>query len=1087
MSPPATSLSIAKRIALSFAAMVATAMVCIFLLWYYGLPQWGVAGAIDQKLAHSARILEQTAGHQRDVIKMLLEERRGAVLAIAENQLITRKMAQRAGDIQPDVQRVFDRTQRAYPDAIKLMRVMDATSRVIRGSSRSDEVGAALQDSALLDRASQPGVTELVEEVADGGVALILIARQMALVESDGSERLLGIVLVYLDAAQLASSGIHTEREGMALPVASLVFGSQGQVLSRFSAPDRNDNLFRRDNRLVNGFEGTQLIDAGDDGEYLTVFRHVPLGAGNGWTLVHYQNKAEALQGLNESVEVVALIALLLSGLAILVIALAARQLTLPLKRLANSATAFGEGDLSARAPPQPTASQEVLELSHAFNAMAESVEKNQLMLEAQVQERTVALVRQRDTAQRYLDIARVMLIALDARGYITLVNRKAEEVLGYTEQDLMGLDWIDNFLPPAHRSAARLAFEAMMAGSSDGKEYFENHVIAADGQVRVVAWNNTILRDDHGKPVGTLSSGEDITERQRAEGRLKLAASVFTHAREGITITDARGSIIEVNDTFSRVTGYTREEAIGQNPRLLQSGRHGADFYSQMWEELNGKGHWSGEVWNRRKNGELYAELLTISAVRNAAGKTQNYVALFTDITPMKDQQRQLERIAHFDALTSLPNRVLLADRLSQGLAQSQRRENGLAVAFLDLDGFKAVNDTHGHDVGDHLLVALAQRMKAALREGDTLARIGGDEFVAVLVDLEEPAACEPVLQRLLQAAAEPVAVGDAVLQVSASVGVTLYPQDGSDADLLMRHADQAMYQAKQAGKNRYHLFDVAHDVASKTLRQSLDEIRLALQRTEFVLYYQPKVNMRTGQVVGAEALIRWQHPERGLVPPGLFLPTIEGHPISTDIGEWVVASALSQMEQWSAQGLTMPVSVNIGAHQLQQVSFMERLKALLADHPQLPRYSLELEILETSALEDITQVSDVMSGCQALGVGFALDDFGTGYSSLTYLKRLPAQLLKIDQSFVRDMQTDADDLAIVQGVIGLAKAFGRHVIAEGVETTELGAMLLGMGCDLAQGYGIARPMPAADLPAWVRAWRPDPRWAELVAPVST
>ena len=1087
MNHPSSSLSIARRIALSFAAMVALAMVCIFLLWYYGLPQWGIAGAIDQKLTHSARILEQSADHQRDVIRTLLQERRGGVLTIAEDLQIQSNLAQTAGDVQADALRLFDRTQRAYPDAIRHLRFVDASTRVIRGSSRGDEAGTVLRDSALLDRASRAGVSELVEETREDGIALVVIARQMSMVAPDGKERLLAIALVYLDAAQLAASAIVNEREGVAPPVMSLVFGSEGQVLARFGAPGANDHLFQRDNRLANGFEGTRLIEAGNDGGYLAVFRQVPLSAGRGWTLVHYQSQAQALQGLNESVEVVALIALLLSGVAVLVIAVASHQLTLPLKRLAYSATAFGEGELSARAPQQPSASQEVLELSHAFNAMAERVEKNQLMLEAQVQERTVALVRQRDTAQRYLDIARVMLIALDRWGQITLVNRKAEEVLGYTEQDLLGLDWIDNFLPLAERPAARLAFDAMMAGTREGKEHFENHIISAEGQLRVAAWNSTILRDDLGKPVGTLSSGEDITERQLAQGRLKLAASVFTHAREGITITDARGSIIEVNDTFSRVTGYSREEAIGQNPRLLQSGRHGADFYAKMWAELDNKGHWSGEVWNRRKNGEVYAELLTISAVRNAVGKTQNYVALFTDITPMKDHQRQLERIAHFDALTSLPNRVLLADRLSQGLAQSQRRQKGLAVAFLDLDGFKAVNDTHGHEVGDHLLIALAQRMKAALREGDTLARIGGDEFVAVLADLDDAGACEPVLQRLLQAAAESVVVGDAVLQVSASVGVTLYPQDGSEADLLMRHADQAMYQAKQAGKNRYHLFDVAHDVASQTLRQSLDEMRLALQRSELVLYYQPKVNMRSGRVVGAEALIRWQHPERGLLPPGLFLPTTEGHPISTDIGEWVIATALTQMGLWHDQGLELAVSVNIGAYQLQQGLFVERLSALLQDHPLLPRYSLELEILETSALEDIAQVSDVMAACQSLGVGFALDDFGTGYSSLTYLKRLPAQLLKIDQSFVRDMQTDADDLAIVQGVIGLAKAFGRHVIAEGVETTELGAMLLGMGCDLAQGYGIARPMPAVDVPAWVATWKPDPRWAEQVAPFST
>lgn len=300
-----------------------------------------------------------------------------------------------------------------------------------------------------------------------------------------------------------------------------------------------------------------------------------------------------------------------------------------------------------------------------------------------------------------------------------------------------------------------------------------------------------------------------NITERKATEARLQLAANVFTHAREGILITDAQGAIIEVNDTFSRITGYGREEALGQNPRMLQSGRQSAEFYAAMWKQLIENGYWTGEVWNRRKSGEVYAEMLTISAVRDAHNATQNYVALFTDITSMKEQQHQLEHIAHYDALTGLPNRVLLADRLQQAIAQTQRRKQSLAVAFLDLDGFKAVNDTHGHKIGDELLIIVAQRMRLSLREGDTLARIGGDEFVAVLVDLEQPLDWEPLLERLLQMAAEPVQIGELTLHVSASIGVTLYPEDNADADILMRHADQAMYQAKQSGKNRYRLFE--------------------------------------------------------------------------------------------------------------------------------------------------------------------------------------------------------------------------------------------------------------------------------------
>ncbi|MES2949308.1 MAG: EAL domain-containing protein [Pseudomonadota bacterium] len=567
--------------------------------------------------------------------------------------------------------------------------------------------------------------------------------------------------------------------------------------------------------------------------------------------------------------------------------------------------------------------------------------------------------------------------------------------------------------------------------------------------------------------------------EKSGADARLQLAASVFSHAREGIIISDAAGHIVEVNDMFSFITGYSREEAVGQKPRsLLNSGRHGNDFYAARKRELDAHGFWSGEVWNRRKNGEIFAEMLAISVVHDAAGKACNYVALFTDITPMKEHQRQLEHIAHFDALTSLPNRVLLADRMQQALTQSQRRGRSVAVVYLDLDGFKAVNDQHGHGVGDELLVALARRMKVALRDGDTLARIGGDEFVAVLVDLDHVKDAEPILERLLLAAANPVQLGDYSLQVSASIGVTSYPQDGSDVDLLLRHADQAMYVAKQAGKNRYHLFDVAQDTAVKTQRESLQHISRALAQQEFVLYYQPKVNMRTGATTGAEALIRWQHPERGLLAPAAFLPIIENHPISVALGEWVIDSALTQMAQWKAEGLDLAVSVNIGARQLQQDNFAARLTQLLARHPGVAPRQLELEILETSALEDLAQVFQSILACQALGVRFALDDFGTGYSSLTHLRHLPAEVIKIDQSFVRDMLDDSDDLAIVTGVIGLAAAFRRDVIAEGVETTAHGTQLLLLGCEMAQGFGIARPMPAADVPVWIVNWRPEASW---------
>jgi diguanylate cyclase (GGDEF)-like protein/PAS domain S-box-containing protein len=580
------------------------------------------------------------------------------------------------------------------------------------------------------------------------------------------------------------------------------------------------------------------------------------------------------------------------------------------------------------------------------------------------------------------------------------------------------------------------------------------------------------------------LNITHDITERKRAEENLSLAASVFANSREGIMITALNGTIIDVNDAFTRITGYTRDDVLGGNPRLLRSGRQGKDFYAAMWKGLLENGHWYGEIWNRRKNGEVFAEMQTISTVRDSKGMALHFVSLFSDISVYKEHQHQLEHIAHYDALTGLPNRVLLADRMRQGIAQVQRRKQLMALAFLDLDGFKSINDLHGHEAGDQLLITLATRMKQTLREGDTLARLGGDEFVVVLLDLPDVASSAGMLARLLEAAAQPFVWGDTLLQVSASVGVTFYPQvDSVDADQMLRQADQAMYQAKLAGKNRYHIFDAEQDRSVRGHHEDLAHIHQGFQAREFELHYQPKVNMRSGEVIGVEGLIRWRHPRRGLLAPGQFLPAIEDQPIAVEIGEWVIDTALAQLRQWQAGGLRLPISVNIGARQLQQADFVSRLRAMLARYPDVAPTDLELEVLETSALEDLSHVSQVINDCHQLGVHFALDDFGTGYSSLTYLKLLPVAQLKIDQSFVRDMLVDPDDLAILEGIIGLANAFRREVIAEGVESVQTGQMLLQMGCERAQGFGIARPMPAADIAHWVANWRTAPAWLNQAA----
>jgi diguanylate cyclase (GGDEF)-like protein/PAS domain S-box-containing protein len=697
------------------------------------------------------------------------------------------------------------------------------------------------------------------------------------------------------------------------------------------------------------------------------------------------------------------------------------------------------------------------------------------LMMDA-VTQREATIKMAAHYARSLLEASLDPLVTISAEGKITDVNEASVSVTGVAREALIGTDFGDYFTDPVQ---AREGYQQVFA-----KGFVTDYPLAirhSSGRITDVLYNASVYRDEQGRVLGVFAAARDVTERKKAESFIQ-AASVFTYAREGIIITDTSGTILNVNDSFTRITGYDREEVLGQNPRLLKSGRQDDAYYVAMWRDLIDKGHWYGEIWNKRKNGEIYAGMLTITAVYGSDAKTQHYVALFTDITKLKEHQNQLEHMAHFDALTGLPNRLLLSDRLHQGMASAERRAQTLALAYLDLDGFKSVNDQHGHETGDQLLIALASRMKQGLREGDTLARIGGDEFVAVLIDLADGDASVPMLNRLLTAAAQPVQLGDLHLQVSASIGVTFYPQaQPIEADQLLRQADQAMYQAKLTGRRRYHVFDAGQDSNSRVHFESLERIRLALSEREFVLHYQPKVNMRSGKVVGAEALIRWQHPQRGQLVPALFLPVIEDDALAIAIGEWVIETALTQVELWRATGLDIPVSVNVGARQLQQADFLDRLRLLLAAHRQLPPSCLELEILETSALEDVAQVSQLIESCAQLGIDFALDDFGTGYSSLTYLKRLRVNTIKIDQSFVQDMLDDPDDLAILQGVIGLASAFKRQVIAEGVETVAHGTLLLQLGCELAQGYGIAHPMPGAELPDWVRNWKPDPAWGDV------
>jgi diguanylate cyclase (GGDEF)-like protein/PAS domain S-box-containing protein len=669
-------------------------------------------------------------------------------------------------------------------------------------------------------------------------------------------------------------------------------------------------------------------------------------------------------------------------------------------------------------------------------------------------------------------EFAPIAYFAFDKNSIINQVNLRGASLLGIERGNLEGKQFL-NYVTIQHRDKFKRCIANVFHG--EGIQTCEI-LVRANNTTRwlSIEANLGITGTD------CLTALIDVTDRKKTEDDQKLAASVFTHAGDGIAITDGNAVIIDVNESYTLITGFSREEAIGQNLRFLESRKEASEVFDDIWQVLQKDGYWFGQMWNRRKNGEEYAEMTTISAVFNEHGVATHYIALANDITPMKDYQTQLEQIAHYDVLTNLPNRALLTDLLSQAMLQCSVSKRSLAVVLLDLDGFKVVNDAHGHDVGDELLIALSVRMKGALREGDTLARIGGDEFVAVLANLTNIDDAEPVFERLLLAASEPVTVAGVVVNVSASVGVTLYPQDGVNAEQLLRHADQAMYVAKKSGKNRYHLFDIIQDDAFKLRRENLAAIRRAINNREFVIYYQPKVNMKTGEVFGCEALIYWQHPTLGLLNPIEFLPVIEHNPMMVEVGELVIDSALKQIRKWQEIGHSCPISisVNISAIQLQQPNFTQSLTKLLSAYPDVAPRFLELEVLETSALDNVQHVSATMDDCKALGVSFALDDFGTGYSSLTYLRRLPVSVIKIDMSFVRDMLTNTDDLSIVEGVIGLAKSFKRDVIAEGVESVEHGCALLQLGCDLAQGYGIAKPMPASDILPWIKDWKPDASW---------
>lgn len=579
---------------------------------------------------------------------------------------------------------------------------------------------------------------------------------------------------------------------------------------------------------------------------------------------------------------------------------------------------------------------------------------------------------------------------------------------------------------------------------------------------------------------LNTLATRVSIElERLKLEDTLKISAQLFSQTREGMLITDTNSRIVDINPAFSAITGYSREDVLGKNPRILSSGRQSPTFYEYMWKSINDSGYWQGEVWNRKKDGELYTEHLSISVLKNELGENTHYIGIFSDVTESKQQQEQLRLMAHYDVLTGLPNRSLLVDRFNQAIAHAKRVKNLMAICFLDLDNFKPVNDNYGHETGDELLIEVANRITKEIREEDTVSRYGGDEFALILRDINDVKSCEDTLSRILKSLNETFFISNNAIYISASIGVAIYPENDDDIDTLVRLADQAMYLAKMSGKNQFHFFSTSDSKRQKDRQKQLENIKKALHNHEFELFYQPKVNMRTGEVFGAEALIRWIHPEKGIIPPLEFLPILQATDLEIEIGQWVLNQALSQLSDWNKKGIYLELSINVSSHHLLSEDFLLSLESELAVYSDVASHDLQLEILESSALSDLNKISRVIETCQKkLNVRIALDDFGTGYSSLAHLRTLNADTIKIDRSFVSDILSDASDHVIIDGVIGLAEAFHNEIIAEGVENTEQGLMLMAMGCDRIQGYGIAKPMPTDNFVEWLKNYKPNLIW---------
>jgi diguanylate cyclase (GGDEF)-like protein/PAS domain S-box-containing protein len=596
-----------------------------------------------------------------------------------------------------------------------------------------------------------------------------------------------------------------------------------------------------------------------------------------------------------------------------------------------------------------------------------------------------------------------------------------------------------------------------------------KHRLLMPDGRIKYVLENLETQCDAEGNPVRIIGTTQDITHQHHLEARMQLLASAFEHSGESILITDRENRIVAVNPAFTRLTGYSAEDALGCDPKMLSAGRTSRDEYRKMWEALTERDFWQGEIWDRRRDGTVYPKWLSISVIRDDEGAVAYYVAHFTDVTMERATEAKLHHMAHHDVLTGLLNRFSLGNRLDQALALARRNSTRVALLFIDLDRFKVINDTLGHQVGDALLVEVAERLRASVRETDVVARLGGDEFVVMLTGIEQAEVVAAVAEKLVFNVGSPYLLGENQLYTTPSIGIALYPNDGETADVLMKNADAAMYHAKNAGRNNFQFFDARmNDMAIERLGIE-NALRQALKRDEFVLHFQPVLDVASGRVVSVEALVRWQHPERGLLMPGAFIDIAEESGLIQPIGDWVFWAACRQLASFQGLGINgVRMGINISAIQMRNSSLPVMVQGAL-DAYDLKASDLVLEITESAAMDKPEQTVVLLDKLHSMGVNLAIDDFGTGYSSLGYLRMFPISHLKLDRSFVEEIQRGGRSV-ICDATIGLAHNLGMRIVAEGVETEEQLEYLRARQCDLAQGYYFSRPVSADAVIEFIR-----------------